>query len=64
MKDMKFNLDIIWLDEKGKIVKLLKNVSPATYPENFCANNARFVLEVNSGTMDKLGIGVGDSIRL
>lgn len=64
MKDMKFALDIVWIDESGKIVKLLKDVKPDTYPASFCGRDTRYVLEVNSGTMDRIGIGVGDSIRL
>ena len=64
MKDMKFSLDIVWLNENKQITKLLKDVSPDTYPTSFCAEDTRYVLEVNSGVMDKLGIGVGDSIQL
>lgn len=50
MKDMKFSLDIIWLNEQKQIVDIAHNVSPETYPNSFCSTApARYVLEVNGG---------------
>ncbi len=62
MKDMKFNLDIIWLDETKKINKIEQNVSPATYPSSFCADNTKYVIELNSGDIAKLQLNVGDNL--
>lgn len=69
MKDMKFPLDIIWINT-NKIVKIDKDVKPEPgisdndlkryYPEN----PANFVLEVNGGFADKKGIKVGDSVEI
>ena len=54
MKDMKFPIDIIWLDDNLKIINVEKNVSPKTYPEEFLPHlPAKFVLEVNGGWSDK-----------
>lgn len=63
MKDMRFNLDIIWLDSNKDIVKVMENVEPATYPENFCpANPAKYVIELNSGEAKKQGYQLGYKI--
>lgn len=65
MKDMRFNLDIIWLDNNKHIVYLEQNLSPATYPHEYCPdNNAQFVIEVNAGTAKRLNVKVGDQITL
>lgn len=64
MKDMKFSLDIVWIDDNKSIIKVLKDVRPETFPTSFCTPDTRYVLEVNNGVMDRLGIGVGDSLQL
>jgi uncharacterized membrane protein (UPF0127 family) len=35
MKDMRFPIDILWIDINGTIVHIEKNVSPDTYPSLF-----------------------------
>src|SRR2546423_625848 len=35
MKDMKFNIDIVWISADGHIVDMRENVSPNTYPTVF-----------------------------
>lgn len=63
MKDMKFSIDIIWLDEERKVVDIMQNVDPATYPENFCPKApAKYVLEVNSGLTASSGVGLGSKL--
>lgn len=64
MKDMKFNIDIIWLDAEGKIVAKEENVSPNTYPKSFCYSNAQYVVEFNSGVIQKSNIHIGDLVLL
>ncbi len=50
MKDMKFAIDMIWLDKDKKIIHIEQNVKPETYPKSFCPNGpAYYVLEVNTG---------------
>lgn len=49
MRDMKFNIDIIWLDENKRVIKVMSDVSPSTFPESFCADNTKYVIELNSG---------------
>ena len=63
MKDMRFNLDMLWLDEQGKVVDIKKNLAPSTYPESFCAT-AKYVIELNAGMVDSAGVRTGHSINL
>lgn len=63
MKDMRFNLDIVWLDEARTITRVEQNVSPATYPELFCAENTKYVIELNSGEAAKLSLNTGNQLN-
>ncbi len=62
MKDMKFALDILWLDDEKKVVKAEYNVSPDTYPQQFCADNTRYVIELSAGRAHQLSLGVGSKL--
>jgi uncharacterized protein len=65
MKEMKFPIDIIWLDGNLKVVDLKRNISPDTFPEVFeSKTDANFVLEVNSGFADKHDISIGSELVL
>ncbi len=57
MKDMHFPLDIIWLNSQSRVVKIEANVSPDTYPRQFCASPAQNVIELNAGESRQLHIG-------
>lgn len=57
MKDMKFPIDIIWLDTNHHVVKIQSGVQPDTYPEVFKNDKpARYVLELPAGKAAELGI--------
>lgn len=61
MKDMKFPIDILWLDEEYAVVDIAKNITPDTYPIIFTSRlPALYVLEVNAGTADDYNIDIGD----
>lgn len=63
MKDMRFPLDILWLDNEKRIVFSASNVSPDTYPMQYCPNMpTRYVLELTSGTADRLGLRYDDIV--
>ena len=65
MKDMKFPIDIIWLDDGLKIIGLEKNINPNTFPEKFSPPSpAKFVLEVNGGWSDEIKIKEGMTARI
>jgi len=63
MKDMKFSIDILWFDQDQKLVHIAKDASPASYPkESFCSPTAtKYVIEVAAGTVERLGLKLGDS---
>ncbi len=63
MKDMKFAIDIVWVDTQKKVVHLQKNVRPETYPAQFCPQGlARYVLEVRAGRAEEVGLGLGAAV--
>jgi uncharacterized membrane protein (UPF0127 family) len=60
MKDMRFPLDIIWLDSSFSVVHVKKHASPESFPELFTpSRDALYALEVNAGVADRLGISDG-----
>lgn len=63
MKDMKFSLDMVWLDENKKVTDIKRDLIPATYPNDFCANG-KYVIEVNSGIADQAGLKIGQQLNL
>ena len=63
MKEMKFSIDIIWIDQNWKIVAIKPNASPETYPRSFVsASPAKYVLEIPAGTADYLSLKAGDIV--
>ena len=67
MKDMKFPIDIIWINSTGKIVHIEKNLSPCYLllpcPSYAPKNDSLYVLEVVSNFTNKFGVSVGDSVE-
>lgn len=64
MKDMHFSLDMIWLNEHQKVVSIDRNVSPGTYPQQFCGDaSTMYVIELNAGQASKEGIVRGDTLN-
>lgn len=63
MKNMRFPIDIVWLDADKRIVHIYENLSPNTYPESFCSDElARYVIELNSGMVKKLDLSIGQQL--
>jgi uncharacterized membrane protein (UPF0127 family) len=61
MKDMKFPIDVIWLDDLKNIVDVKEGLLPDTYPTVFYPMAlARFVVELESGFIETHQIIVGD----
>lgn len=64
MKDMNFSIDMVWLDGDKKVVYIQKNATPESYPQIFKpTKNALYVLEVASGTAEKLSLKEGDQLN-
>ena len=62
MKNTEIPLDIIYINSGMKIVSFQKNAEPfneETLPSNA---PAKYILEINAGLSDELGLQVGDSI--
>ena|SRR3989344_1658143 len=66
MKDMLFSIDIIWLSKEGRIVDVLENAAPESYPEySFLPNvAARYVLELPAGFAKTYNVKIGDWIEM
>lgn len=64
MKEMRFPLDILWLNKEGAgtftFVDIKEDVAPETYPEIFLPKEmASYVIELNGGTAGKSGVDIG-----
>ena len=63
MKDMRFPLDIYWLDEDGVIVDAWIYARPESYPFVYePRKDASFVLEVVGGFSEIYNIEIGDTV--
>ena len=67
MKNTYIPLDIIWLNKDKKVVFISENNQPCKW--YYCSSikpteNAKYVLEVNSGIVKKIGLKIGDELSL
>jgi uncharacterized protein len=67
MFNTRMPLDIIFADERRRIIAIHASVPPCQPPRRcptYSSNGpAQFVLEVNGGTTAKTGISIGDELR-
>lgn len=62
MKDMRYAIDIVWLDESKTIVDIVEDATPESYPTEFAPDrDARYVIELASGTVKERSIRVGQT---
>lgn len=65
MLQMRFPIDIAWLNKDGKIIFIKANAQPGDYPEVYRAEQPSwYAVELPAGTFEKLGVKVGDTIQL
>lgn len=65
MKDMQYSIDIVWLDENGKVIHVAERVSPDTYPRAFSSEQpAVYVVEAVAGFVSTHGIRPGTVTEL
>jgi len=65
MKDMKFSIDIIWLDENGRVIWLESNVSPNTYPKVFFPpEKSLYTIEAKPGFIEQNHLVVGKILNV
>jgi len=67
MKNCFIPLDILWLDSKGRIIYIIENAPPCK--EEPCPvyqpiGKARYVIELNAGTVKSLGLKLGDRVDI
>jgi uncharacterized membrane protein (UPF0127 family) len=67
MKNTLIPLDIIWIDSNDNVVYISQNAQPcksviceSINPEK----QARYVLEINAGIADRIGLAVGDKMMI
>ncbi|MDQ5981941.1 MAG: uncharacterized protein QG570_706 [Patescibacteria group bacterium] len=69
MKNTVIPLDIIWISEEGNVVFIKENAKPCDSTiDALChtiipTSPARFILELNAGQVQKLGLKVGENIN-
>lgn len=64
MKGMRFPLDILWLDAHKKVTHIESNVSPDTYPKQFCPDvPTAYGIELSAGTAKSAGVHPGQTLR-
>ena len=58
MRNMRFPIDILWINSKGVIEHIERNVSPSSYPKNFTSPfPSHYILEVNAGVAAAVEVG-------
>ena len=66
MKDMKFPIDIIWINSAGKIVHIEKNLPPCVFllpcPSYTPNDDSLYVLEVVSNFTNKFDVNIADAV--
>ena len=65
MKDMNFQLDLIWINQNGLVVDIERKLTPDSYPETFINEvDASYVLEINAGLAEKFGLYIGSKVKI
>ncbi|MCI0542535.1 DUF192 domain-containing protein [bacterium] len=65
MKDMNFNIDILWFDNNLRLVDMWQDARPDSYPKVVKPRTpARYVLEVTAGFAEKYSLARGDRMEV
>lgn len=66
MKNMRFDIDILWLNGQNQITKIEQNASFKSYPKTFCPDkpDTKNVLELSAGLVRQLGLKTNQMINL
>ncbi len=63
MKDMRFPLDIVWIDVNKNVLGVVANLSPDSYPNTVLPpSDIGYVLELPAGAAATLGIATGTAL--
>ena len=63
MKNTHIPLDMIFIDDEGRIVGIVESATPRTLTERTVGKPSRYVLEVNGGWAEAHGVAAGDRVR-
>ncbi len=65
VKDMNFPVDIVWINTKGIVVEIERNIQPDSYPKTYINNaDANYVLEIGAGEGDRQGLFIGTKVKI
>ncbi len=64
MKNTKISLDMLFIDETGKIISIKNDTTPESLDIISSGKPVKKVLEINGGLTKKLGIKIGDTITI
>ena len=65
MKDMKFSIDVVWLDDNFTVVDLKEGLSPDTYPQAFSPiSPCRYFIEAEEGFIRTNNIRIDDKVSV
>lgn len=65
MKDMRYAIDILWIDESGKIVDITDDFLPSSYPEIYTPkSDVLYVLETSENFIEDEKIQIGEQVQL
>jgi uncharacterized protein len=56
-------LDMLFMDQSGTVLQIIKNATPKTDTARVGGPNIKLVLEINGGLADKLGLTIGSIMR-
>ena len=62
MKNTLISLDMLFIAEDGKIMKIVKRTVPLSEKTIASGRRVLSVLELKGGTADRLGLSVGDQV--
>ena len=68
MVDMRFPLDIVWMDGDMRITKIERGAEPCIIANSACqrfpsGSPVKFAIELNAGDAAALGLAVGSTLR-
>jgi hypothetical protein len=63
MKNTKIPLDIIWMNTQLKVVHIKHNATPFSTESLISPTEAKYVLEINAGMAQSLGLKIGDQLE-
>lgn len=67
MKDMKFDIDILWVNKDNEVIHIVYEASKDSYPtkfENPSTRPASYVVELSAGAVEKHGVAPGTIVKI